>query len=350
MPKVSIIIATHNNERTLGKAIRSAQNQTVRDIEIIVVNDASIDGTSDLMAALAAHDTRIKCVDLQQNAGAGAARNVALSMATGEWITILDGDDWYDATRLEVLLKAGYDYEADLVADNVKIVDHVGQCVIYKTNYGKKDRLLALSAKSFFDGDNPLHRYPIGYIQPLIRRKFLVDHKIVYDTTHRVGEDFIFVSEILLQGARAFIVPGAYYNYIISISPITREKSPNSHSSIPSSLSFLTSLIRGCDELLQKYSETMSSEVLHAVLRRRQLIESTLMFKKMREALREQHFIKAARILITQPVILILIVQNTRKLLEANLWARLYALNARYRKEGKLEARKAFETTRGAWE
>jgi hypothetical protein len=94
----------------------------------------------------------------------------------------------------------------------------------------------------------------------------------------------------------------------------------------------------------------MSSEVLHAVLRRRQLIESALMFKNMREALREQHFIKAARIVITQPVILIMIFQNTRKLLAANLWARLYALNARHRKGDELEVQKAFETTRQAWE
>jgi succinoglycan biosynthesis protein ExoO len=86
MSEVSIIIATLNNEKTIGKSIESAQNQTVRDIEIVVVDDDSTDGTYDLIAAMAARDARIKCVRQQQNIGAGGARTAALANATGEWI------------------------------------------------------------------------------------------------------------------------------------------------------------------------------------------------------------------------------------------------------------------------
>jgi succinoglycan biosynthesis protein ExoO len=315
MPEVSIIIATHNNEKTIGKSIKSAQNQTVRDIEIVVVDDGSTDGTYDLIAAMAASDARIKCVRQRQNIGPGGARNAALANATGEWIAILDADDWYDPTRLEVLLKAAQDYKADLVADNLKIYDHVRQQIILQTNYGKKNQVAPLTAKTFFDVDNPLQRHPMGFIKPLIRRKFLAEHKIVYDQAHRVGEDFLFVGEILLQGARAFVVPGAYYIYVNAISSTTRKKSPHSHSNVASTFSFI---VRGCNELLQKYGATMSSEEHHALLRRRWLFERAVMYKDMRAALDQGQFFKATRICITQPVVLLIIGNVIIGLLAAN--------------------------------
>jgi succinoglycan biosynthesis protein ExoO len=114
MSLVSIILATHNNENTIGKAVASAQGQTLQHIEIIIVDDGSTDSTYDHVSRLAAGDPRIKCVRLQQNLGPGGARNAALARATGEWISILDGDDWYEPNRLEVLLRAAYDHKADL--------------------------------------------------------------------------------------------------------------------------------------------------------------------------------------------------------------------------------------------
>lgn len=306
MPKISVLLATHNNEKTITKAIQSAQKQTVSDIEIVVVDDASTDGTYGVVMDLADHDASIKLVHLQQNVGPGGARNVALTNATGEWITILDGDDWYDSNRLEVLLNATHDYDADLVADNLKIYDHVRDHAFSRTNYGNANQVTPLTPKHFFDRDNPLLNYPIGYIQPLIRRKFLTDHQIVYDGSYRVGEDFIFVSDILLQGARAFIVPGAYYNYMHIMSPMTQKVVPDSHSSLPSGLSLF---IRGCNEILQRHGPTMSSEARQALLRRRWVIEGSVMHKEMREALRELHVFKASR-MVAHPLVLATIGQN----------------------------------------
>jgi succinoglycan biosynthesis protein ExoO len=124
MPEVSIIMATLDGANTIGKAIESAQDQTLRDIEIIVVDDGSTDGTGDLVSAMAGKDTRIKCVRLPQNIGVGGARNAALVHATGEWVAILDADDWYEPNRLEILLKAERDTKADLVAHQLKVYDH----------------------------------------------------------------------------------------------------------------------------------------------------------------------------------------------------------------------------------
>ncbi|MGH6847217.1 MAG: glycosyltransferase family 2 protein [Methylocella sp.] len=326
MPDVSIIMAALNGENTIGKSIESAQNQTVRDVEIIVVDDGSTDGTRDLVSAMAAKDGRIKCVNLPQNIGAGGARNAALVHATGEWVTILDADDWYEPNRLEVLLKVARDTKADLVADNLKIYDHVRQKIIVETNYGRKNQVTPLTAKAFVDGDNPLRRHTTGYIKPLIRRKFLTDRSIVYSPTYRVGEDFLFVAESLLQGARAFIVPGAYYIYVHFISPTTRKTSPYSHSKIEDVFGLI---LRGNNELLQKYGSTMDSEIRRALLHRRWILERAVMYKDVREALRRRQLFKAASLVIAQPVILVLIGNIVIGVLAANAQAYLHLPNAR---------------------
>jgi succinoglycan biosynthesis protein ExoO len=321
MPDVSIIMATLNGASTIGKSIKSAQDQTVRDIEIIVVDDGSTDGTRDLVAAMAAKDTRIKCVRLPQNIGVGGARNAALVHATGEWVAILDADDWYEPNRLEVLLKAARDTKADLVADNLKIYDHVRQEIIVQTNYGQNNQVAQLTAKTFLDGDNPLRRHTMGYIKPLIRRKFLTDRNIVYDRTYRVGEDSLFVAEILLKGAHAFIVPGAYYIYVHRISPTTRKISPHSHSTVADPFGLA---VRGCNELLQKYGSTMDSETRRSLLNRRWIFAGGGKYKEMRAALSTRQLFKATRLVIAQPVILVFIGNIVMGTLAANARALLH--------------------------
>jgi len=329
MTDVSILIATLNGVKTIRKSIESAQKQTMRDIEIVVVDDGSTDGTYDLVTSMAAADPRIKCIRLPQNVGVGGARNVALANATGTWLTILDADDWYEPNRLEVLLKVAKDEKADLVADNLRIYDHVRGAIVYQTDHGQKNRSFVLTAKDFFDGDNPLRRHPMGFIQPLFRRQFILDNGIVYDQTHRVGEDFLFVAEILLRGGRAFIVPGAYYVYVHRISPTTRKISPHSHSKATSVFSLM---VRGCNELLQKFGPTMNADTSLALLRRRWIFERAVMYQDMREAVRQGKILKAARIIAAQPIILVMIGNIVFGLLAANAQAFLHLPSTRSRK------------------
>src|SRR5690349_10580920 len=124
MPKVSITMAVLNGIKTIGKAIKSAQCQTEKDIEILIVDDGSTDGTADYVAEMAKLDPRIRLFRLEKNMGGAAARNIALANATGDWIDVLDADDWYEPERLETFLKAAAVYNADLVTDNMKIFDH----------------------------------------------------------------------------------------------------------------------------------------------------------------------------------------------------------------------------------
>ena len=139
MPTVSVIIAAYNCRPTIGRAIESACKQTLRDIEIIVADDASTDGTFDFVKLLADADKRIKLIKLPQNGGPGVARNAAIKAAIGDWIAVLDADDWYEPRRLEALLKAAKDLNADLVCDNLKIYDHARGEVVDQTRHGGRE-------------------------------------------------------------------------------------------------------------------------------------------------------------------------------------------------------------------
>ena len=101
-PRVSVIVPTYNGEKFIERALKSALNQTFRDFEIIVVDDASSDRTKEKVRALAEKDRRIKLIELTQNSGGGAVpRTVGCKAVQGELVAFLDQDDLYMPEYLE---------------------------------------------------------------------------------------------------------------------------------------------------------------------------------------------------------------------------------------------------------
>lgn len=100
MPKVSVIIPVYNVESYLRQCLDSVMNQTLQDIEIICIDDGSTDGSYAILQAYANKDNRI--IVLQQlNSGAGIARNLGMQVAAGEYLSILDADDFFEPDMLE---------------------------------------------------------------------------------------------------------------------------------------------------------------------------------------------------------------------------------------------------------
>lgn len=98
MPKFLVVIAVYNKEKYIAKTLQSVLKQTFQDFEIIIVNDGSIDGSDAIINTFT--DQRIHYY-LQPNQGAAAARNVAISKATGDYIALLDADDLWESSYLE---------------------------------------------------------------------------------------------------------------------------------------------------------------------------------------------------------------------------------------------------------
>jgi glycosyltransferase involved in cell wall biosynthesis len=111
-PLVSIIIPTYNRQELVARAIKSAQKQTYKNIEIIVVNDAGPD-VGEIITSAA--DQRVKYVTHEVNKGLGAARNTGIKYATGEYLCFLDDDDYFFPYHIEILMNAIFRY-------NVKVV------------------------------------------------------------------------------------------------------------------------------------------------------------------------------------------------------------------------------------
>jgi len=121
---VSIIMPAYNAEKYIAGAITSVLQQTYPYFELIIVDDASQDRTVEIVCSF--NDERIKLIRHETNQGPGGARNTALEVAKGKWVTVLDADDQYLPNRLEVLVRAarkagdGY-FIAEDVNANIKV-------------------------------------------------------------------------------------------------------------------------------------------------------------------------------------------------------------------------------------
>lgn len=126
MPKVSVIIPVYNSERFVESCIRSLMIQTCGDLEIIIINDGSTDGSGEILTKLAEEDKRIRLFT-QKNAGVAAARNRGLSEATGDYLTFVDGDDYVSPDYIEKLMDCAGENHAEMVICGLTYVDENGK-------------------------------------------------------------------------------------------------------------------------------------------------------------------------------------------------------------------------------
>ena len=112
-PKISVILSAYNEEKFIEKAIGSVINQTLEDIEIIIINDGSTDNTLNIINGYAKEDSRIKVIN-QENIGLGASRNKGMKIASGEYVTFLDADDWFTEEAFEISYNEAKDKDTDI--------------------------------------------------------------------------------------------------------------------------------------------------------------------------------------------------------------------------------------------
>ena len=122
-PLVSVIVPVYNGADTLPTALRSLRQQSWTNLEIIVVDDASDDGSAEVARGFARDDDRFRLVELAENAGVYGARNAGLGVANGEYVTIHDADDWSHAEKIESqldLIRAGAPFA---LSDMVRVAE-----------------------------------------------------------------------------------------------------------------------------------------------------------------------------------------------------------------------------------
>ena len=213
VPAVTVLIAAYNAESFLHRAVASALQQTLPVKEVLIVDDASTDGTAALARKLAQGDERIRLITLAANGGPSAARNAGLDAATGEWIAVLDADDAFTPERLEGMLTYALDVRADIVVDSFCYYNSVrktaGRSVLDESVPSS-----LVDFAEFLSKARPYESEPDwGLLKPIFRREFLGKHGLRYPLKTRHGEDFLLMCEAFLHGAKYVLYRRAGYLY-----------------------------------------------------------------------------------------------------------------------------------------
>ncbi|NKJ35394.1 glycosyltransferase family 2 protein [Rhizobium sp. SG570] len=221
IPDVSFVIAAYNAEDTLARAIDSALAQGAVSMEVIVVDDCSTDGTREIAGNHA--DPRVRLVAMARNGGPAAARNAGLDAARGRWVAVLDSDDALRPDRMARLIARAEKAEAQIVVDNLDVVREDVGTIIPMFPEAALARLPVLTLAKFI-ASNMIFRseHNFGYMKPVFERAFLEKHRLRFDETLRIGEDYIFLASALARGGVCAVEPTVGYLYYIRDGSISR--------------------------------------------------------------------------------------------------------------------------------
>ncbi|MFD4655807.1 glycosyltransferase family 2 protein [Kitasatospora sp. NPDC058444] len=136
MPLVSVVMPVHNSAATLGASVRSVLAQTHADVELLVTDDSSTDGSMDLLRDLARQDERVRPQAAREQGGAAKARNLALERARGEYLAFLDSDDMWLPGKVErqLAFAAGGDTPLTFTSYYKVAGDHTGEAADFVPN------------------------------------------------------------------------------------------------------------------------------------------------------------------------------------------------------------------------
>ena len=214
--KISIIVPVYNTEKYLKKCVESLINQTYENLEIILVDDGSKDGSGRICDEFAGRDMRIKTVH-KENGGLISAWKRGVKESTGEYINFIDSDDWVDLTMLEEMAEKLTGNEREIIASDYVIEKENGsqKYVWQQQPCGEYDRAAILKEVI----PNLLGResryVTMSRCMKLISRKLIEDNMKYSDPAAVMGEDMTVMLPSLIDCNRLFIMDHkAYYHYL----------------------------------------------------------------------------------------------------------------------------------------
>lgn len=217
MIKVSVVIPVYNVEKYLEECLNHVLKQTLQEIEVICIDDGSTDSSLRILKQYAQVDHRIRI--LQQNhKGGGAARNLGLEEAKGEYLSFLDADDFFDLKMLEKSYVKAKENNADVLIFGVKCY-HQATGAITDEPSGLREELLP--DKTVFNWrDIPQYIFNIFHNWPwnkLFKRSFVQNNQIRFQEIHRTN-DLLFVNKALILAERIVALPEKLVFYRVQTS------------------------------------------------------------------------------------------------------------------------------------
>ena len=220
LPRVTVAIPVYNSAGTLERCIRSAMAQTLADIQIMVADDGSADGSADIADRLAREDPRIEVLRIVPNAGKPNAMNTMAAASRGEWFAVLDADDAYRPARLETLLAAAEAHGTDMAADNLLYRD-AGVDRVVRTGFDPAIPTRVIGTADLVRTASSYAAFDLGILKPVVRRSFMIEHGLAYYPT-RLAEDFYYLMSYFVAGGRACLVSEPLYDWTLPFGTVSR--------------------------------------------------------------------------------------------------------------------------------
>ena len=212
MAIVSIIVPVYNSVQTLDRCMNSIISQTFPYTEVILVDDGSTDGSSELCDEWAERSTKVRVIH-QDNAGVSMARNHGIEASSGDYLLFVDSDDWIDPDMVSALFKTVQDTPFDLAVCTFQFEYatysewlHIHElncsvCDLLDADYGMTEKSVFLCSP----------------VNKLYRRSLIVDHDIRFVPGMRFGEDFTFNASYLCEVNQIISIDRPLYHYDCSL-------------------------------------------------------------------------------------------------------------------------------------
>ncbi len=253
--KVSVIIPTYNRADTIERCVKSVAAQTLRDIEIIVVDDGSTDATPSVLEKI--DDARVTVIR-QDNLGQGFARNRGMDAASGKYIAFADSDDTIEPEMLRVMYERAEETGADVVQCGITDVYPDGKRA---AQLAAIDKTVTVTNKGAYMDKyfTPcIHSYEV--CNKLIRRGFITASGIRFrDTKRCFSEDLMFNMELIPYINKISFIEKSYYNYY-------RHENSHLHKNLEKRLASICVLFRdfisGADEEMKSAASYTASMII----------------------------------------------------------------------------------------
>lgn len=204
--RFSVIMPSYNSEKTISKSIQSVLDQTYCDWELIVIDDGSTDGTRKIIDSFVKKDSRVKVIS-QKNLGPGEARNNGIRLSSGDYITFLDSDDFWDNSFLELINIESSKNNADVVFYDIAIEDSDGKVIKDRKSSIFKDKPISELIKLQMVGTL------MWGLTKAIKRKVIIDNNCFF-SSQSVGEEAIFSYDVLCHSSKVSFVCKSIYHYV----------------------------------------------------------------------------------------------------------------------------------------
>lgn len=228
---ISIIVPVYNAEKFLQRSIESVINQSYKNIELILIDDGSTDGSRKMCDKYAASDQKIKVLS-QNNRGPAAARNTGVREASGDFVFFLDADDFIEKNTIEILINGYLKYgEPDIVMSNFKKLENNGEIVKQGVTFSVNDdpfqgQIKELSKNAINEYVRHFLKYPSNHLisycwARLYKLSIIRDNNLSAPEDMRLFEDFVFNLAYLKCASKVLFINEPLYVYVMPNNHIT---------------------------------------------------------------------------------------------------------------------------------